>query len=710
MSAPLRHLLSPGRIGPIELCNRILMAPMGTNFAEPDGQVGERMQRHFEERARGGVGLVVVGVGAVAFPDGACIPNQVACSDDRFLPGLRALVSRVHAHGARIALQLQHAGKVALQDVAAGRPLQVPSVVSGPAGDILNDLAPAEIAALTSPYTRPGARLALHEMTKPEISQLVERFADAADRARRAGFDAIEIHGAHGYLISSFLSPASNRRSDEYGGSLENRARLLCEVLRAVKSRVEGALAVWVRLDATELRIEGGIELEHALRTAELAEAAGADAIHVSAYADPTSGVAFTDAPLVHQPAGFLGFAEAMKRRLRIPVIAVGRIEPAAADAAIREGRIDFVAMARKLLADPELPRKLAEGRPEDVRPCIYCYTCVSKIFLLERTVCAVNPACGREAEHAIEPAKQPRRVLVVGGGPAGMEAARIAALRGHRVTLLERQSRLGGTLFFSSLVYEPNGRLVEWLETQVRKAGVEVRLGIAATASLVRSLAPDVVLVATGARRDKPPIPGAERPNVLSGDDLRALLTGSDPEVAKQKLSLLQRAVVGAGRLVGATSNAALAREATRRWMPLGKRVVIVGGGLVGLELAEFLCERGRSVTVLEESATLGAEMALPRRWRALFELREHGVTLVTRARVEAIEEAGVAFVDAAGARATAPADHVILAVGAREDRGLAAALEGLAPEVIALGDCDGVGYVEGAMLSAARVARGIQ
>jgi 2,4-dienoyl-CoA reductase (NADPH2) len=709
VSPRLRHLLSPGRIGPIALRNRILMAPMGTNFAEPDGQVGERMQRHFEERARGGVGLVVVGVGAVAFPDGACIPNQVAFSDDRFLPGLRALVARVHAHGAKIAIQLQHAGKVALQDVAAGRPLQVPSLVSGPAGDILNDLAPGEIAALTAPYTRPGARLALHEMTKAEIAQLVERFADAADRARRAGFDAIEIHGAHGYLISSFLSPASNRRSDEYGGSLENRARLLCEVIRAVKARVGSELAVWVRLDAKELRIEGGIELEHALRSAELAEAAGADAIHVSAYADPTSGVAFTDAPLVHEPGGFLGYAEAMKRRLRIPVIAVGRIEPEQADAGIRDGRIDFVAMARKLLADPELPRKLAEGRPEDVRPCIYCYTCVSKIFLLERTVCAVNPACGREAELAIEPAKPPRRVVVVGGGPAGMEAARIAALRGHRVTLLEKEERLGGTLFFSSLVYAPNGRLVDWLETQVRKAGVEVRLGAAATLERVRALAPDVVLVATGARRAKPPIPGAERAHVLSGDDLRALLTGSDPEVAREKLSLLERAVVGAGWLVGATSNAALLREATRRWMPLGKRVVIVGGGLVGIELAEFLCERGRSVTVLEESATLGAEMALPRRWRALFELRAHGATLVTRARVEAIEEGGVAFVDATGRRSVAPADHVILALGAREDRSLAAALQGVAPQVIPLGDCDGVGYVEGAMRAAARVAQGL-
>ena len=321
-------------------------------------------------------------------------------------------------------------------------------------------------------------------------------------------------------------------------------------------------------------------------------------------------------------------------------------------------------------------------------------------------TLCAVNPAVGREGEFETVPAKRPRRVLVVGGGPAGREAARIAALRGHRVTLCERGPRLGGTLLFSSLVYEPNGRLAAHLETQVRKAGVELRLGALVTPAVVREIAPDVVLVATDARREAPAIPGADRPNVLSGDDLRSLLTGSDPDVARQRLSFVQRAVIGAGRFVGATGDAALTRELSRRWMPLGRRVVIVGGSLVGVELAEFLSAREREVTVLEEGATLAPEMALPRSWRALFEARERGVRFVTRAQVLAIGDTEVVYADASRLRQTAPADHVILAAGAREDRSLGEALGSLGIEVHLLGDCDGVGYIEGAMLGAARVA----
>lgn len=700
------HLLSPGRIGPVALRNRIVMSAMGTNLAEEDGCAGERIQRYYEERARGGVGLVIVGVAAVAHPAGTCIPRQIGISDERFVPGLAALASRVHAHGAKAAIQLQHAGKVATQDIASGRPLWVPSIAPGKLGDLMNDLAPDEAAAITAPFSRPGAKVAFHEMTFEDVATLADWFAAAADRARRARFDAIEIHGAHGYLLSSFLSPASNTRSDAYGGGLEGRSRALCEVIRAVKARVGGDLAVWVRLDAKEFRVENGITPEDAQRTAELAEAAGADAIHVTAYADPTSGVAFTDAPLVDRPCGYVALAAGIKRRVRIPVIVVGRIEPAEADSLVAEGRADFVAMARPLLADPALASKLAAGRPESVRPCIYCYRCVGQIFLNESVVCAVNPATGREAESELTPAAHPRHVLVVGGGPAGMEAARIAALRGHRVTLCERHDRLGGTLLFSELVYPPNGRLVRHLAGQVRDAGVDVRVRTRVTLALAREIAPDVIIVATGARRETPEIPGAVRRNVLSGDDLRALLTGSDAQAASEKLSFAQRAVLGAGRLVGATGDMTLARELTRRWMPLGRRVAIVGGGLVGVELAEFLAERGRGVVVLEEGPTLAPEMALPRRWRALFEARERGVQFVTRARVTRIDEDGIVYDDASGASQRIRVDQVILATGTRGDASVADELRGLGAEIHRIGDCERVGYVEGALRSAAQVA----
>ncbi|MGH7287147.1 MAG: effector protein, partial [Myxococcota bacterium] len=410
---PYAHLLAPGRIGALTLRNRILMAPMGTNQERGDGHLGDTILDYYEARARGGVGLVIAGVAAITWPEGACNPNQAALSDDRFLPDWEEFARRCHRHGARAAAQLQHASKVAQEDVKAGRPMWVPSIPHAKAGDLFVELTREEVAKAAAAFQAAGAKVAYHVMSEADIAFLVERFADAAERAERAGLDGVELHAGHGYVLSAFLSPASNLRSDAYGGSPENRARFLVETLRAVRARVGASFAVWCRIDAKEFRIPGGISEEDARRSAELAEAAGADAVHVSAYADPTSGIAFTDAPLVHQPAGFLPFAEAIKKRLRIPVIAVGRLEPDVADEAIRDGRCDFVAMGRKLLADPELPRRLAEGRADAARPCIYAYRCVGNVFLREASRCVVNPALGREAELTPKPAGRPRRIAV---------------------------------------------------------------------------------------------------------------------------------------------------------------------------------------------------------------------------------------------------------------------------------------------------------
>lgn len=700
------HLLSPGKIGGLELPNRIVMTPMGSNLAEADGHASERIQRYYEERARGRVGLIIVGVGAASWPSGACNPNQVAISNDAFLPGLRQLVDRVHHHGSRVAIQLQHAGKIAVRDMAEGRPLLVPSIPTNKgANDILRDLTDAERQSFIANLSGPAPQLQV--VDEDDLRALIDDFASAAERARRAGFDGVELHAGHGYILSSFLSPASNQREDRWGGPLENRARLLCETIRAAKARAGSDFPVWVRLDARELRIEGGISLDASARTAELAEAAGADAVHVSAYADPTSGVGFTDAPLVHREGGYVDYARTIKRRVGIPVIAVGRIEPEQADELIREGGADFVAMGRKLLADPELPRKLVEGRPEDIRPCIYCYTCVAQIFVDKSLYCAVNPKTGFEHAFANAPAPAPRTVLVAGGGPAGLEAARVAALRGHRVTLCEKAKRLGGTLFFSALVCEPNGRLVRWLEHQVRELGVEIRLGQPVTPELVAELAPDVTIVATGASRVAPDIPGADRRHVLSGDDLRALLAGDGGGLVSRKLTPVQRLLLGAGRLAGITGDLERARRLTHYWMPFGRRVVLVGGGLVAIELAEFLADRGREVRVIEEGPFFAAQMAPPRRWRVLHDVRERGVTLVANSRVLRIDERQV-WVQSEGEEQRAiDADSVILTCGVRPDTNLADELRTLALDVQAIGDCSGVGYIEGAIREGNQVGR---
>lgn len=701
-------LLQPGRIGTLELKNRIFSAPMGSNYAEPDGHCGARIAAYYEARAKGGAALVTMGVCAVAFPLGTAEPRQVGVSRDDFIPGLAEVARRVHAHGGKIAMQLQHAGKTAVRDLAEGRELWLPAIPpQAKMGDLFSALTAEEMAHFVGAAGKGQPRIRI--MDRADIAQMVEWFAAAARRAQQAGFDAVEIHAAHTYIIAGFLSPHYNTRTDEYGGPLENRARLLIEVIAAVKERTGGDFPVWVRLDGEELRTPGGITLDDAVATARLATAAGADAISVSAYASLTSGSAFTEAPLVQQPAAFVPYARAVKAAIDKPVIVAGRIEPDVAAAAIARGEFDFLAMARKLLADPEIPLKLAQGRPQDIRPCIYCYACVSQIFVNQSVKCAVNPQTGHEIDRALLPAASPRHVLVVGGGPAGMEAARVAALRGHRVTLLERSDRLGGTLFFAGLAYPENGRLLDWLVGQVRSLPIEVRLETEASPALVAELKPDAVVVATGARRDAPPIPGADLKHVWSGEELRRLMTNDHAdEIARAKLSLVERGLFKAGGMLKVTDSAQAIESLSKLWMPLGKRVVIVGGGLVGLELAEFLLARGRQVTVLEPGDKLGRELAIVRRWRVIEAVESHAA-VHRQARVEAITEREVRWADAQGVAQATPADSVVLAIGAQTDTSLADALTATGLAVQHIGDGASFGYIEGALLGGFEAAQRI-
>ncbi len=701
-------LLSPGVIGGLEFRNRILMTPMGTNLAETNGECGERIQRYYEARAVGGAGGIIVGVAAIAWPDGACNPNQVALSDDRFIAGLSALASRIKQHGCRAAIQIQHAGKVAVCDIAAGRPLLVPSIPKSSPDDMMSALTQDEMAGFVKSYTREGAKIEYRVADQQDIEWLIERFADAAHRAQRAGFDAVELHAGHGYILSEFLSPYVNVREDEYGGSLENRARLLVEVIQAVKARVGQEFPVWCRIDSKEYRVPGGITYEDAVKTAVVAEQAGADAIHVSAYANPGSGVGFTEAPLVHEPGAYLKFAAGIKRQVSIPVIAVGRIEPEVAEKVLRAGEADFIAMGRKLLADPDLPVKLKTGKVADIRPCIYCYTCVSEIFHSRHVICALNAQTGFEGETVIIPTAQPRKILVAGGGPAGMETARVAALRGHKVTLCESTGRLGGTVFFSSIAYQPNEALIAYLAKQVQDLDIDIRLQTTVDDVLVEQLQPDAVVVATGALRAAPAIAGTEQSNVFSGDELRALMTGDSSVTVLAKLNPFQRFMMFCGGLSGITRSGELIRRLSHFWMPVGKRVAVIGGGLVGVELAGFLAERGRRVSVIEEGEKFAVELAIVRRWRVLHELQELGVVLINNTRLRAISGTSLQLVTAAG-DVSIDADTVILASGAQANRGLADRLREKAIETHVAGDCDGVGYIHGAMHDGHRIGRSL-
>ncbi len=653
-------LSAPGRIGPLALRNRMLLCPMGDNLAAPDGMITDRQLDHYGARAAGGAALLLVGSVAIAHPDGAAAPEQTGFSDDRFLPGLRALTDRVHGHGAAIAAQLVHNGPNAVLDIARGVPLLVPSVPPRLRMDALSGMVtPDELAAMTEPFTRPGAGIDYRVATEDDLAALVAQYADAADLARRAGFDGVEVHAGHGYVIDAFLSPLTNQRTDRWGGDLAGRARLLTEVLRAVRDRVGDELAVWCRLNAQEVDKPGGETLADAIEVARLAVAAGAQALHVTAYADPGRATGITDAHTPHLPGVRVAEAAAVRSAVDVPVITFGRLEPADAERALADGAADFVAFGRKLLAGPDLPAAVLAGRPERARPCAYQYRCIGNIFLHRPLACAVNPDTG--AERSQPPtADRAEHVLVVGGGPAGLEVAHRLADAGHRVTLWEASDRLGGLLRLAGAADPDLDPLRAWLAAEAVRAGVEVELGRMADAPAVARLAPDRVVVATGARWTRPD------DGVLTPDDL-----AGDP----------------AAGLEG-----------------LGERVLVVGAGKVAVSLAAAARRRGRTVTLVAPEPVLAPELGLPGRFRLVHDLAADGVE-VRPATVDGYEADGARLAD--GTRIGA--DSIVVATGREPGRRLADELRaaGLAVEVI--GDASGTTGLEPGLRAAADLATSI-
>ena len=690
------NLLSPGRINKMEVKNRIMVTAMGVSLSEEDGTVGERLIAYHEEQAKGGAGLIISGVAGVAWPVGAVALQQTAISDDKFLPGLTELCARVHAHGAKIAVQLHHGGLVAGYSTRWGHPLWAPCIPPAPTGNFMQYFLPEELAAFSG-MTMPEIKV----LTPEDIAIAVRQYAEGAARAQKAGFDAVEIHAGHGYLLSSFISPKTNSRTDDYGGPIENRLRMLREVLTETRKLVGPDFPVWVKLDSREVGKKGGISLEDAKFAARMVEECGADAITVSAYHDTGNGKLHSESNIPHIENFNLPAAAELKAEVRIPVIASGRVEVDTADKTIGKGEADFIAMGRKLLADPHLPNKLLRGETDRVRPCVYCYTCVSAIYGNQPSRCAVNSEFGAEFERKPATAAK-KHVVVIGGGPGGMEAARRLSALGHKVTLLEKSERLGGTLRFASLAYEPNERLLNWLRREVEMSSTDIRLGTTATPDLLRSLGADEVIVATGAIRGMPDIPGNDLPHVFSGDDMRRLMLGESSDALKRKTGLLTRMATKIGAATGATANLDLVRKATHAWMPLGNDIVIIGGELVGIELAEFLHERGRTVTVVDDAPVFGKGLTLVRRMRILAELQEHGVAMHPAAADIRIAATEVSFADSSGVSHSVKADNVIVAKGADGDLTLADALRAAGFSVHAIGDANGVGYIEGAIRGA--------
>jgi len=672
MSPDFSHLLSPGKIGHLELRNRIIMSPMGTYLGGRDGTVTERMKKYYEARARGGASLIIPGVAAVDFPRGKVMSRQIGISDDKFLPGLSELAASVHAHGAKIALQLQHGGRIAAPFFNNGVESVAPSVIP---------LVPSKLGMT-------------HELTKDEIKQLVISFASAAGRAQKADIDGVEIHAGHGYLVNEFLSLSSNHRQDEYGGDLQNRARFLLEIIRAVRETVGPNYPVWCRIDGKEYGIEKGITEEEARETALLLSEAGIDALNVSGYGG-SEGPGFTVAPLVYRPGELVPLARRIKKLVKIPVITAGRIDPEMGEKIVKEGDADFIGIGRQLIADPDLPEKLVQGRFQDIRKCIYCYTCVHQIFVRSNICCAVNPLAGKESEIAQKPTEAPKKVLVVGGGPAGLEAAVTAASRGHRVTLQESEKYLGGSVYFASILRRENRDLINHLSNQSRKSGVKVVTGSSFRKETLSDTRPDVLIMATGAMHAGLNIPGANGPGVIDGFALRRLLAGQLSPDTTGGLSRSQQTLLTIARnLFPFLMSPDKIRVLSKLWMPAGKRVAVLGGGLVGFELALFLAERGRSVTIVESSDQLATEMALPMKWLIEQKLEEFNTQILIQSSCERIRK-GEIEVRTKESLKTIKVDTVIVATGLEPDNDLKKE-QFPVPEMLAVGDCAKISYIK--------------
>lgn len=687
-------LFTEGRIGPMRLSNRIVLPAMDMNVSE-GGEIEQSEIDHYVARAKGGAGLIVTGACAIAFPVGAASLKEPGLSDDKYIPGLKALADAIHAAGSKLCIQSTHHGKVARVDVANDRPVLAPNQpdYSYDMG-ALADCTPEELAKMGAATA--GKQTSYHEMTQADIDWLIETWAEAAERIAQAGADAIEIHAAHGYILGVFLNQRDNLRTDNYGGPLENRARLAREVISAVRERVGDRLAIIVRVAGEEYGQEGGLTLEEAVQASQIFEQAGADAIHVTGWGrNPFDN--FTDGPLPNKVGAYLENASEVRKHVSIPVIAVGRMLPDVSERAIAAGDIDFAAMGRQLLADPELPNKLREGREAEVRPCINCYLCVAENFFDDTPFCAVNPALGNESVLPLRRTGASKHVVVVGAGPAGMESARVLTERGHRVTLVDKADRLGGTMWFSTMTTPDNERLLRWHKSELKRLGVAVKLNTPATVDSISALRPDHVIVATGATRPLPDMPGGDGPNVQTGDTLRAMMLGT---ATAQEAGLVLSTLGKMGRLSGLTKSPAFVREFTKYWLPMGKNVTVIGGSLVGLELAEFLAERGRNVTLLHESQQLGLPLAMPRRWTAVKDAADHGVVIKRNVKITRITPKTVEYLDGE-TPLVAAADMVVYADGTTTGAPVAEELRAAGFTVDVVGDAGAVNYIHGAIHS---------
>lgn len=624
-------VFEPMKINGLELKNRMVVSAMVTNYCTPDGKATEKFIAYHEHKAKGGWGLIITEDYAVT-PTAGGFVNLPGLWVDGQIESHRKLTERVHAAGGKIAAQIYHAGR------------ETSSAVTG-----VQPVAPSAVREPSMPETP-------RELTIPEIHTLVEQFGDCAKRAKAAGFDAVEVHGAHGYLAGAFASPFSNKRSDEYGGTIRNRARFGMEIIRNIKEKCGKDYPVLYRISSVEY-VPGGLDIEESKVIARLMEEAGADCIHCSqgVYASTHTIIP----PSVFPWAGYVEHAAEMKKAVQIPVIAVGRINDVEiAESVLQSKKADLVTMARASLADPELPNKVLKGRGDEVIRCIGCLQgCIGENGKGNGIRCLVNPLTGMEDEYDLTLAEKAKQVLVIGGGIAGCEAAISAALKGHKVTLIEKNNRLGGQWIPASV---PIGKseftsFLCWQKSMLEKMHVQILLNTTVDAELIKLYEPDTVIIATGSRPFIPPIQGADQNFVVAAHDV--LLGKTEP----------------------------------------GNRVVVIGGGLVGAETADMLGQQCEQVTIIEMLPQImkDGEAAPTKYMKERF--FQNGVQIHTSTKLLEIGDHTVTAEKDGERFVLENIDTVIIAVGVKTDRTLLDSMEHVSCKVLKVGDANGVknGYL---------------
>ena len=624
-------LFTPIDVRSMKIKNRIVMPPMETNFATREGAVTERTRNYYEARARGGVGLIIVEATFI-HPSGRGRVNQLGICDDALVPDFRSLTETCHRHGARIALQIHHAGR------------ETKSAVTGfqPAG-------PSETPC-------PVCKDIPKQMSFSDIEETAEAYALAAGRAKKAGFDAVEIHGAHGYLICAFLSPYSNKRSDIYGGGLEGRARFPLEVVQEVREAVGENFPVIYRMSAEEF-VEGGLTLKETRRFAQMLEKEGVDALHVSAgnYVTANITISYMSTPRGH----LVHLSEGIKSVVKIPVIAVGGIDFTIAERIVLEGKADLVATGRALIADPYWPQKVFEGRFEDVRKCVRCnHGCIDRISNQQAITCTVNPEVGAETRSVVGKPGKRKKVLIVGGGVAGMEAAAVSALRGFHVVLHEQNGEVGGQVLLGSRLSDKREfyEVVKCLKTQLGKLNIHVKLNHKSDIERIMLEKPDLVILASGATPLIPPIPGITESNSVTAYDVLA------------------------GKAI------------------TGKNVLIAGGGVVGCETALYLAGQGKNVTVVEMQDELAGDAPPDPKAHLVEEIEKKRITVLNNFKLKRVLKDRVNaellredLLTKFGLERTVKGiDTTVIALGSKPNTDLIKGLEDAGIQYFCIGDCD--------------------